>query len=490
MIHSYKYAKNKIGEVGEVIKTSRSLADISGLPGAVLGEAVVFKHGEHGVVSKLGEKVVEVMIFSQSALPIGEKIARTGEMLKISVSEGMLGNTFDALGYISNGRKSLSKHTANIPLEMVALGIDRRAKIDQFLFTGTTAVDLVMPLGKGQRELVLGDQKTGKTHFVLQTVKTQAGLGMVCVLGLIGKEKSEIIRLERELKKAGVRDKCVIIAEPARSSAARLTMVPFAAMTVAEYWRDRGQDSLVFLDDLSHHGVRYREMRLLGDAFPGRDSYPNDIFYLHARLLERAGNFIVKGKPVSITCLPIVNTIGGDISGYIETNIMSMTDGHLFFDKDLFFDGVRPAVNISLSVTRVGRQIQSNLAKEVSQKILTSINEYSEFKRFLRFGAELTGRAKEGIRLAHGVKNLLKQTGKVSILIEVQLWLAGYLWSDLWDGQSAEWLAGRIQMDLGLVKNIQAMVNKSEHFEQLVDKIKSSNPVIEAVKTIWQETHE
>jgi F-type H+/Na+-transporting ATPase subunit alpha len=477
MIHSFKYAKEKIGQVGEVIKTSRSLAQVTDLSGAVLGEGVSFENGEHGMVSRLDKDSAEVMVFSQLPVPIGEKVARTGEMLKISVGEGMLGDTFDALGHISGGEKDPSTHTANMPLESTAPGIDQRAEITQFLSTGTTVVDLVMPLGQGQRELVLGDQKTGKTHFVLQTVIAQAKLGVVCVLGLIGKEKSEIKRIEQLLESTGVRDKCIIIAEPARSTASRLTMVPFTAMTVAEYWKGQGQDSLVILDDLSHHAVRYREMKLLGDAFPGRDSYPNDIFYLHARLLERAGNFMVKDKPVSITCLPVLSTVDGDISGYIETNIMSMTDGHLFFDQNLFFDGVRPAVNVFLSVTRVGRQTQTKLAKQVSQTILTIMTEYGELKRFLRFGAELTDKVKESIRLAHGVREMFKQTGKVSILPDVQIYLVGYLWSGKWDGMQAEELASKIQDSKELLKQVSNVVKDSKDFSSLVTTIKKQKKI-------------
>lgn len=477
MIHSFKYAKEKIGQVGEVIKTSRSLAQVTDLSGAVLGEGVSFAGGEHGMVSRLARDYVEVMVFSQLPIPIGEKVARTGEMLKITVGEGMLGDTFDALGYISGGEKDPSKHTANMHIESTAPGIDQRAEIKEFLSTGITVVDLVMPLGQGQRELVLGDQKTGKTHFVLQTVIAQAKLGVVCVLGLIGKEKSEIMRIEQLLESAGVRDKCIIIAEPAYSSAARLTMVPFTAMTVAEYWKDQGQDSLVVLDDLSHHAVRYREMKLLGDSFPGRDSYPNDIFYLHARLLERAGNFLVKSKPVSITCLPVLSTVDGDISGYIETNIMSMTDGHLFFDQSLFFDGVRPAVNVFLSVTRVGRQTQTKLAKQLSQTILTTMTKYSELKRFLRFGAELTTHVKESIRLAHGVTELFKQTGQVSILPDVQIYLAGYLWSGNWDGKDSEELASKIQNNKELLKSVTEIVKQASDFPTLVSTIKKHQKI-------------
>ena len=199
-------------------------------------------------------------------------------------------------------------------------------------------------------------------------------------------------------------------------------------MAVAEHFRDQGKDTLVIIDDLSYHAIRYREMAILSDRFPGRDSYPSDIFYLHARLLERAGSFMVDGKSVTITCLPTVTTVDGDISGYIATNIMSMTDGHLYFDKNLFFDGVRPAINIFLSVTRVGRQTQSKEARAWGQRILTTMSEYSELKRFLRFGTELTDHIKESIRLAHGLKDLLKQNANTRVDPSTQLAMLEKLW--------------------------------------------------------------
>jgi F-type H+-transporting ATPase subunit alpha len=316
----------------------------------------------------------------------------------------------------------------------------------------------------------------------MQTIKRQAELETVCILALIGKEKTEIKRIEQELEKAGVRDKCIIIAEPAKSTAARITLVPFTAMAVAEFWRDRGIDSLLVIDDLSHHAVRYREMKLLSDAIPGRDSYPSDIFYLHARLLERAGNFLVNKKPVSITCLPVVNTVDSDISGYIETNTMSMTDGHLFFDKNLFFDGSRPAVNVFLSVTRVGKQTQSWLAKEVNQKIMDVMTEYLDLKRFLRFGSELNQHVRETIDLAGFLKQFFVQTGNVAIHIDVQLWLVAYLWANLWDGKNSEVLAEKLQTNKNALKEIKQIISKVKSFEELIKEVKKNKLVNSLLK--------
>jgi len=471
MIHSFTFAKKNIKEVGEVIKSDRSIAYLSDLPNAVLGESVSFASGAHGVITKLAPNHVEAMIFSNHPLPVGESVARTGHPLQISVGQGMLGDTFDALGHITSVDKELSPDSENRVIEVDAPSLESRAPINQFFSTGVTLVDTVIPIAKGQRELIIGDQKTGKTDFALRVIKTQAKLGTICIVALIGKEQSEITRIQLELTKAGVIDKCIIVAEPARSSAARLTFVPFTAMTIAEHFRDQGLDTVVIIDDLSHHAIRYREMALLSDRFPGRDSYPSDIFYLHARLLERAGSFMIKGKPVNITCLPVVTTVDGDISGYIQTNIMSMTDGHLYFDKNLFFDGIRPSINIFLSVTRVGRQTQSKIAREIGQKILSSFIEYNEFKRFLRFGTELTDRIKESIRLARGIIEALKQSGQVSILPQVQMWLFALLWAGKWDGSQVEVKADKIQSNLKTLTKITKLVNASPSFTDLISRI-------------------
>ncbi len=478
MIHSFDYAKEKIGEVGQVILADRSILAVTDLAGGVVGEGVSLEDGHHGMITRLQEPHAEVMVFSDSIIDVGTKAARTGEQLKITVGDGMLGDTFDALGYIVRGEKDPSLKSENREIEAPAWEIDRRREINKFFATGVSIVDTVVPLGRGQRELVIGDQKTGKTHFALQAVKTQAMEGTICILALVGKEQSEIVAIEKFLTEAGVRDKCILIAEPSKASAARITITPFTAMTVAEYFRDQGRDTLLVIDDLSYHAVRYREMALLSERFPGRDSYPSDIFYLHARLLERAGSFEVDGKTVSITCLPVATTVDGDISGYIETNIMSMTDGHLYFDRNLFIDGVRPAVNVFLSVTRVGRQTQSTLSREVGQAAMSVLAEYGNLKRFLRFGAELSPEIKEKIRLAHGVKELFKQYGRVSIEHEVQLYLIASLWAGVYNGSSSEQVAERLQRDRDKRLLVKKAVESAKNMQELVKVAKNNRSVV------------
>lgn len=443
MIHSYDWAKKKIKDTGWIVQTGKSMVYVEGLERAVLGEGISFESGEHGVVTKINNHT-EVMVFSDRPMELGVKAARTGESLKVSVGEGMLGDTFDALGHIQGGEKDASREGENREVDVTAGGISTRTEISEICETGVTIVDTMVPIARGQRELIMGDQKTGKSSFVLQTVRRQAELGSVCVIALIGKQPVEIARTEQYLVEAGVRDKCVIVAERADASAARIYLTPYTAMTVAEYFRDRGQDVLLVLDDLSTHALRYREMSLMAERFPGRDSYPGDIFYIHAKLLERAGNFRINQNSklkdqskAAITCLPIAETVEGDMTGFVQTNLMSMTDGHIFFDKQLFLDGVRPAVNVFLSVTRVGRQTQSKVSKEIGRKVLEVLNKYDEVKRFLRFGPELTPEVQETIRLAHGVKTMFTQRSGVTVDIPAQQKAADELWGSAGSAMSA-----------------------------------------------------
>lgn len=435
MLHSYTWAKENTKDVGEIYKTGNSYILVDGIKDAVMGEVVSFESGSHGVVTKLDSKI-QVMSFSQKPLLVGEKVARTGYPLRVSVGDGLWGNTVNCLGYMAEGEdKEPSSETDNCLVDVTAGDISTRKDINKFMETGVAVVDLMVPLAKGQRELVIGDQKTGKSEFALQSVITQAKNGTKCIIALIGKQKTEIISIEKNLSKAGVRDKTIIVAESASEIASRIYLTPYTAMAMAEYFKNKGEDVLLVLDDLSYHALRYREMALLGDVFAGRDSYPGDIFFAHSKLLERAGCFEVNGKPVSITCLALAETVEGDLTGYIQTNLMSMTDGHILFDKSLFYEGLRPAVNVFLSVTRVGKQTQPKILKSIHEKMLDILSTYSDLKRFLRFGPELTEENKEIIRLAEGIHNFFTQRSNVYFDTYQITALSSLLWSGLWNGE-------------------------------------------------------
>jgi F-type H+-transporting ATPase subunit alpha len=307
-------------------------------------------------------------------------------------------------------------------------GITTRKTINKHFVTGVPIVDLLLPLGYGQKQLIIGDRKTGKTDFLLQSVLTQAKLGNICIYAAIGKRKLDIKRLKDVFIKYGIMDRIIIVASGSQDPTGLIYLTPYSAMTISEYFRDQGFDVLLVLDDLSTHAKFYRELALLGKKFPGRNSYPGDIFYTHASLLERAGNFLTPNGEKSITCLPVAETMQGDLSGYIQTNLMSMTDGHLYFDTDLFGKGRRPSINPFLSVTRVGRQTQSNVKREINREILSFLTLFEKMQSFTHFGAELNQTTKVTIAVGEQIIKFFQQQPSTTIPVNAQILLFCLLW--------------------------------------------------------------
>ena len=411
MIHSFKYCKEKIKDIGTVAEFKGSLIIVNGFSGGFIGEGVVLEDDRHGIILSLSNGFTIVSLFTRDSVNAGTKIARTGSPLKISVGDGMVGHVISALGYDLDGQKDLSKDSEAREIESEILDISRRRKITKFLETGVSVCDLVTPLGEGQRELIIGDRKTGKSHFLYQMALTQAKLGKIIIYTFIGKKASEINKAISFFKSNGILSKMIIIAASAGVSPAEIFVSPFTAMTIAEHFRDQSVDTIVVLDDLTTHAKYYREISLLAKKFPARESYPGDIFYTHARLLERAGNFDVKGKSVSITAFPVAETYLGDFAGYIQTNLASITDGHLYFDNELFLKGVRPSINIFLSVTRVGRQTQDEDHRQTSGKIMTLLKKHAELVRYLKFGTEISSEVKGVIEKGNNLFSFFNQIG-------------------------------------------------------------------------------
>lgn len=291
MIHTYEYCIGKNKDVGKILKIKGSLIDVAGFTDARVGEGVTFETGEHGQILAIKKDYTEVLIFSRNSISPESGVARTGEQLSVSAGEGLLGHVVNALGYTLDDRREDSIKSKLMPVESHAVGISGRRKVNKFLETGVSIVDLVVPLGMGQRELILGDRKTGRTSFLLQTVLSQAKKERVCIYTIIGKRKSDIREIYDFLKDHDVLKYTIVVAASAEDSPGEVYIAPFTAMTLAEYFRDQGTDTLVVFDDLTTHAKYYREISLVGGRFPGRESYPGDIFYLHSKLLERAGNF-------------------------------------------------------------------------------------------------------------------------------------------------------------------------------------------------------
>jgi len=425
MIHSFKFSSENIKDVGIVSKVRGSLVEILGMSGGVVGEGISFENGIHGRIMSIFLDSIEAMVFSKLPPEPGLRAARTGEHLAISVGDGLLTHVVNSLGYVIDGRRSESDSSDLRKLDSIPVGISGRSRINKFMTTGVPIVDLMVPIGEGQRELVIGNRKSGKSFFVLSTVISQAKLGKICVLALIGKRKGEIKKTEEILEKEGVIGNCIIVSATPDHSAGEIFLTPYTAMSIAEYFRDQGRDTLVVLDDMTTHAKYYRELSLIAGRFPGRESYPGDIFHVQSQIFERAGNFKVdiKGqeKEVSITCLPVAETTEADLTGYIQTNLMGMTDGHIFFDSDLFFKGIRPAVNIFLSVTRVGHQTQPKELAEVSREILKLLKKVSDLERFLRFGPEVTDQVRQTLEKGRKIWEFFKQNEFKQVSIEDQM---------------------------------------------------------------------
>lgn len=411
MIHSFEYCREKLDDIGKVIAARDYIVHVDGLVGARIGEGVAFEDGHHGYVSRIDEKFVWVVVFCKESVDLGTKVARTGRKLLISCGDGLLGHVVSPLGYVIDGEdKEPSRETESVEIDREVLGVDKRKIITRPLLTGATLVDLALPLGEGQRELVIGERKTGKTWFALQALATQVRAGKLGIYCAIGKQAGEIVAVKEWLVKNKVMEGVIMVAAGARENQAEVALAPFSAMSMAESLRDQGKDVLVVLDDLTTHAKYYREMSLVMGKFPGRDSYPGDIFYLQSKLLERAGCFEIKGKERTVSCLALAESVGGDITGYIQTNLMSITDGHVFFDIDKFQRGVRPAINVFLSVTRVGRQTRGTLFHKVSGEIYAVLKKVEAAKVFTKFGPEQTEEVKNTLIRGENMDKLLTQT--------------------------------------------------------------------------------
>jgi F-type H+/Na+-transporting ATPase subunit alpha len=422
MIHSFEWAENNNKKIGKVTHVTGSVIWAEGLVDVFVGESVVSEDGTAGMVVRADEAKTEVVCFEETTNLINQKIVNTGEPISVSVGDHYVGYIWDALGHTYGGKED-SKETDNKAVDIRPARLNERRNIDADMETGVAILDTLMPLACGQRELLIGDVGTGKTTMALQVLARQIELGAIGVLCLSGKQRTEIQKAIKYLRDRDVLDKCVVIAEPADSSAGRIYLTPFTAMTMAEFFRDRGKDVVVVIDDLSTHATRYREIALNAERFPGRDSYPSDVFWTHARLMERAGNFRVDGKDVSISCIPIIETIDSSLTGYIETNLMSMTDGHIYMDKKIYQSGQRPAVNPFLSVTRVGRQTQNQVLKGASHEINKLFQDHENLKNFMKFSYELNDNAKRIVEQYGRVQDFFCQSANEKYSIEETAWV-------------------------------------------------------------------
>lgn len=427
---SFKEYLEKIEEFGVVEEARHPLSLVAGLPGGRLNEIVIFETGQVGQIFVLNKDKAQILLLDNAPVKIGTRLTRTGEFLSVPVGDELLGQSLNPLGIpVSKSAKNLTPKS-RVELDQPPLAMSRRVRIKSPFYTNVMLVDMMVPLGKGQKELVIGDRKTGKSTFILQAINHQVkNDNTIIIYALIAKKKSEIKKVEEYIKEQKLQTNVIIVATNSNDSPSLINITPFAAMSIAEYFRDQGRDCLVVLDDLSTHAKFYREISLIAKRFPGRDSYPGDIFYTHARLLERAGNFQIGKKTVSVTVLPVAETIEADFTGYIATNLMSMTDGHIFFDSNLYSHGRRPAINIELSVTRVGRQAQQPLLKDINHQILAFLTQYEKVQNLSHFGAELNMEAQDVLATGGNIYKFFEQLQDLEVPLEVQLVVFGFIWT-------------------------------------------------------------
>ncbi len=393
-------------EIGFVVQIGDTFCKIHGLTQAVYGELVEFAHGNKGIIMNLSEDSVSVFLIQAHTQVVElEMVRRTGGVFKTPVGASLLGRVINAVGEPIDEKGSLNAAEMR-PIEVVIPGIIERTPINEPLQSGKLVVDALVPVGKGQRELIIGNRGTGKTALAMSTILNQKGKDVICVYVSIGQREANLARMERMLEEQGSMAYTVMISADASQPALDRYLAPYVGCTIAEYFKDQGKDVLIVYDTLSNHAIAYREMSLLMRRAPGREAYPGDIFYLHSRLLERAGKFIKGG---SITALPIVQIQSDDITAYIPTNLISITDGQIFLDTKLFNQGIRPAVNVELSVSRVGGAAQTRACKQMIKSLRLELAQYHELAGFAQFGTELDELSQRALARGKIVYELLRQ---------------------------------------------------------------------------------
>ena len=396
-------------DVGYVISTGDGIAMVQGIDQAMSGELLELPHGVFGMVLNLEEDHIGIVLLGDDTMiKEGDEVRRTGRIVEVPVGDGMLGRVVNALGQPIDNRGPI-EYTKTRPVERVAPGVMTRKGVNQPLMTGLKIIDSMIPIGKGQRELIIGDRETGKTAIAIDTIINQKGKNVNCIYVAIGQKESTVARLVQKLRENDAMEYTTIVNASASESAPQQYLAPYAGCAIGEEWMEQGKDVLIVYDDLSKHAVAYRTMSLLLRRPPGREAYPGDVFYLHSRLLERAAKLSDELGGGSLTALPIIETQAGDISAYIPTNVISLTDGQIFLQTDLFASGVRPAVDSGLSVSRVGSHAQTKAMKKASSSLKPDLAPYHEMLAFAQFGSDLDPTTKKIID--HGTKltELLKQ---------------------------------------------------------------------------------
>ncbi len=411
----------KAEKVGHVLEVFDGIAKVSGLSDIKSSEMVTFPNGETGMALNLEEDTVGVIILDDfSKIKEGDEVKVTGKILEVPVSDNIIGRVVNALGVEIDG-KGVIKADKTYPIEKVAPGVITRLSVDKPVTTGIKVIDAIIPIGRGQRELIIGDRQTGKTAIAIDTILNQKGQNMICVYVSIGQKDSKLRKIQTRLEEGGAMAYTIIVSAGSSEPAPLSYIAPYTGVSIAEYFMDQGKDVLIIYDDLSKHAVAYREISLLLRRPPGREAFPGDVFYLHSRLLERACRRNEEYGGGSITALPIVETQAGDVTAYIPTNVISITDGQIFLETDLFYKGIRPAVNVGLSVSRVGSKAQIKAMKKVAGTLKLDLAQYRELEAFAQFGSDLDNATKQQLERGKRAVEVLKQPQYAPMAVERQV---------------------------------------------------------------------
>src|SRR5580658_6661287 len=414
-------AKVRVDEVGTVITLGDGIARLHGLDKVMAGELLEFPHGIAGLAMSLEEdQVGSVLLGDYTEVREGDQVKRTGKILSVPVGDAMIGRVVDALGNPIDDKGPIATKDT-LPIERLAPGVIDRQPVREPMMTGLKAIDSMIPIGRGQRELIIGDRQTGKTAVALDTIINNEKNDLICIYCAIGQKRSSVAQVVQTLEEYGAMGHTIVVAATASEPAPMLYLAPYAACAIGEYFRDKGKHALVIYDDLSKHAIAYRELSLLLRRPPGREAYPGDVFYLHSRLLERSCKLSQELGGGSLTALPIIETQAGDVSAYIPTNVISITDGQIFLETDLFNSGVRPAVNVGLSVSRVGFSAAIKAIKQVGATMKLDLAQYRELAAFAQFGSDLDKATQQQLNRGQRLTELLKQPQFQPLTVEKQV---------------------------------------------------------------------
>jgi len=471
-----------IDETGKVVSVADGIAQVFGLNNVMAGEMVEFEDGERGMVLNLEESSVGVVILGKGlGIREGMSVKRLGQLLKVPVGKEIVGRVVNALGEPIDGKGPIEAKEYRF-VEEKAPGIMARKSVHEPLQTGIKAIDALVPIGRGQRELIIGDRQTGKTTVAIDTIINQKGQDVVCIYVAVGQKQSTVASIVRKLEEHGAMDYTIVVNAGASESAALQFLAPYAGVTMGEYFRDNGQHALIIYDDLSKHAVAYREMSLILRRPPGREAFPGDVFYLHSRLLERAAKLSDDLGAGSLTALPIIETQAGDVSAYIPTNVISITDGQIFLETNLFNSGIRPAINVGISVSRVGGAAQIKAMKQVSGTLRLDLAQYRELEAFAQFASDLDDATRAQLERGARMVEVLKQPPYSPLAVEKQILMIyaganGYL-DDIP-------VSAVTKFEAELYPFVEA--NFPEVFEQIREKKKIDDEVEELMKKALDE---